>query len=161
VATEVDEQPPRTDGVRLPRWVTPLLTLTALGLLPWTAWLTFTLPSRHLTENYDVAWVGFDIGLVAAFACTSYCAFRVSRWLVPWAAATGAMLICDAWFDIVTSSGGGERMEAVLEAVFAELPLAAVCVFIVLDAERFSEATVVRYRRTYKRLRKRGWRSSR
>jgi hypothetical protein len=46
------------------------------------------------------------------------------------------MLLCDAWFDVVTSGGGGERVEALLEAVFAELPLAALCGVIVYDAER-------------------------
>jgi hypothetical protein len=139
--------------VPLPRWVTPVLTVAAIVLLPWTLWLTFTLPSRHLTEHYDVAWVGFDVALLAAFAATSWCAVRGSEWLVPFAAATGTMLVCDAWFDIVTSSGGMERFEAVLEAVFAELPLAAACGFIVYDAEKFLQATVVPYTATLRRLR--------
>jgi hypothetical protein len=133
--------------------VTPLLTFVVAALLPWTLWLTFSLPSRHVSQHYDVAWVGFDIGLATAFAATTWAAFRRSRWIVPLAAATAAMLLCDAWFDIVTSRGGGERVEAVLEAVFAELPLAAVCVFIVVDAERFLDATIVRYREIARRLR--------
>ena len=45
------------------------------------------------------------------------------------------MLVCDAWFDIVTSTPG-ERLEAVLQAVFAEIPLAALCAYIVYDVER-------------------------
>jgi hypothetical protein len=139
--------------VPLPRWVTPLLTVTAVLLLPWTLWLTFTLPARHVTQHYDVAWVGFDVALLAAFSATSWCAIRGSQWLVPYAAATGTMLVCDAWFDIVISSGGMERLEAVLQAVFAELPLAAACGFIVYDAERFRQATVVRYASTLRRIR--------
>jgi len=139
--------------VPLPRWVTPVLTVAAVGLLPWTLWLTFTLPSRHVTQHYDVAWVGFDVALLAAFSATSWCAIRGYQWLVPFAAATGTMLVCDAWFDIVTSSGGMERFEAVLQAVFAELPLAAACGFIVYDAEKFRQATVVRYTATLRRLR--------
>ena len=51
-----------------------LLALTAAGLLPWTLWLTFTLPSRHVTEHYDVAWVVFDCALFCAFAATAWCA---------------------------------------------------------------------------------------
>jgi hypothetical protein len=152
VESPLEDSPP-PERLPLPRWVTAVLTLTAAALLPWTVWLTFTLPSRHVTNDYDVAWVGFDVALVAAFAATSWCAFRGSRWLVPFAAVTGTMLVCDAWFDVVTSSGGGERLEALLEAVFAELPLAAVCAFIVVDADRFQQATVVRYRATYERLR--------
>ena len=129
----------------VPRWVTALFTIAAVGLLPWTLYLTFTLPSRHVTTHYDLAWVGFDIALAAAFAGTSWAAIRRSDWLVPLAAVTGTMLVCDAWFDVVTSSGAGEIGEAVAEAVFAELPLAALCTFIVYDSEAFLRATVHRY----------------
>jgi len=122
--------------VPAPRWLTYVLVVTAVGLVPWTLWLTFSLPSRHVTEHYDVAWVGFDIALAAAIGLTGRAALRGSRWLAPLAAATAAMLVCDAWFDVVTSQGGGERLEALLEAALAELPLAALCAYIVYDAER-------------------------
>jgi hypothetical protein len=128
---------PDSSRIPLPRWVTPLLFLTAACLLPWTLWLTFTLPSRHITEHYDVAWVVFDCALFCAFAATAWCAVKGSRWLVPLAAATGTMLLCDAWFDVATSIGSGDALEAILEALLAELPLAFVCALIVYDAERF------------------------
>jgi hypothetical protein len=130
---------------RVPRWVPRLLALVAIGLIPWTLYLTFRLPSRHVTDNYDLAWVGFDIVLAVAFAATAWATLRISRWLVPLAAVTGTMLVCDAWFDIVTSSGGTDRLEAALEAVFAELPLAVLCAYVVVDVERF-RATVERLR---------------
>jgi hypothetical protein len=114
-----------------------VLALVAIGLIPWTLWLTFSLPDRHVTDRYDLAWVGFDIALAAAFGATAWAAIRSPRWLVAFAAVTGTMLVCDAWFDVVTSTGGGELTEAVVEAVFAELPLAAVCGYIVYDVERF------------------------
>ena len=135
---------PAPTRIPLPRWVTPLLALTAAGLIPWTLYLTFTLPSRQVTEHYDVAWVVFDIALLSAIAATAYLAVRGSEWLVPIAAVTGTMLVCDAWFDVVTSIGGNDWVEAVLEAIFAELPLAAVCALIVYDAERFRQVTVGR-----------------
>ena len=122
---------------RVQRWVPRLLALVALALVPWTLWLTLSLPSRHVTEHYDVAWIGFDVALVVAFAATAWAALRRPRWLVALAAATGTMLVCDAWFDIVTAAGGGERLDAVVEAVLAELPLAAICAYIVVRAERF------------------------
>ena len=133
--------------VPLPRWITPVLLLTSAGLLPWTLWLTFTLPSRHVTEHYDVAWVVFDCALFCAFAATAWCTVKASQWLVPLAAVTGTMLVCDAWFDVVTSIGTDDSLVAILEAIFAELPLAAVCALIVYDAERFRQETVVRYSR--------------
>jgi hypothetical protein len=142
-------EPAAEEGVRipLPRWVTRLLTVVAIGLVPWIFYLTFTLPSRHVTFHYDLAWVGFDVALTLSFGATAWAAFRGSRWLVPLAAVTGTMLVCDAWFDVVTSQSGGEMWEAVAEAALAELPLAALCAFIVYDAETFLAATVNRFRR--------------
>jgi hypothetical protein len=148
--------PPEPDHVPLPRWIAPVLLLTTVGLLPWTLWLTYSLPSRHVTPHYDLAWVGFDVALLAAFAATAWCTVRSSQWLVPAAAATGTMLLCDAWFDVVTSGAPGERLEAVLQAALAEIPLSAVCWFIVYDAERFRQATIVRYSGSVRRMRGRG-----
>jgi hypothetical protein len=121
----------RERDVKGPPWLVPLLGVTSAGLVPWTLWLTFTLPERHLAHHYDVAWVGFDIGLAAAFAATTWAAIRDSRWLPVAAAVTATMLLCDAWFDVVTSAGGSERVEAILQAAFAEIPLACVCAFVV------------------------------
>ena len=158
---ELSDRPAETGAdpplERLPprRWVTPLFTLIAIGLLPWTLYLTFSLPSQHVTNHYDLAWVGFDVALATAFAATAWAAIRSTPWLVPLAAATGTMLVCDAWFDVVTARGGGEMLEALAEAVFAELPLAAVCAFIVYDAETFLRATVERYAAALERVRRR------
>ena len=126
--------------IPLPRWVIRVLAVVAIGLVPWTLYLTFALPSRHVTLHYDLAWVGFDIALTASFTATAWAAFRGSQWLVPLAAVTGTMLLCDAWFDVVTSASGDEQIVALLEAVLAELPLAALCAWIVLDTTRFHEA---------------------
>jgi hypothetical protein len=143
------------DHVPLPRWIAPVLLLAAAGLLPWTLWLTYSLPAQHVARHWDLAWVVFDVALLAAFALTGWFAVRASQWLVPAAAATGTMLLCDAWFDVATSAGGGERLEAILEAGFAELPLAAICAFVVYDAERFRQETIVRYSESLRRRRRR------
>ena len=133
--------------IPLPRWMTLLLGLVAVALVPWILYLTFTLPSRHVTFHYDLAWVGFDIALFASFAATAWAALRRSHWLVAFAAVTGTMLCCDAWFDVVTSHAGDDLIEAITEAAVAELPLAALCGLIVYDAETFLAATVNRFRR--------------
>jgi hypothetical protein len=132
----VPDQPRR----RVPRRLAAAFGLIAVLLVPWTLWLTFTLPTRHLTHHYRFAWVGFDIWLAIAFAATALAALRASPWLQPLAALTGTMLLCDAWFDVVTATSGDEQAVAVLEAVGAELPLAALCFWIVLDTTRFHEA---------------------
>ena len=116
-------------------------------LVPWILYLTFTLPARHVTVHYDLAWVGFDVGLTAALAATTWAVLRGSRWVVPFAAVSGTMLVCDAWFDVTTSRYGSELFEAIAQAALAELPLAVLCGFIVYDAERFLAATITRFRR--------------
>jgi hypothetical protein len=109
-----------------------MLMLAAVALVPWTLWLTYTLPSRHVTHHYDLAWVGFDCVLAVAIGLTACAALRGWRTLVPLAAVTGTLLLSDAWFDVVTSAGGGELLEAILLAAVAELPLAALCGLLVV-----------------------------
>src|SRR3981081_1832188 len=101
--------------VPLPRWITPVLLLTSAGRLPWARSLEVTLPARHVHTHYDVAWVVFDCALFCVFAATAWCTVKASQWLVPLAAVTGTMLLCDAWFDVVTAIGGGDSLEALLE----------------------------------------------
>jgi hypothetical protein len=138
-----------TEPVRIPipRWLIAVLGGVVVLLIPWILYLTFTLPARHVTVHYDLAWVGFDLGLTAALAATTWAVLRGSRWLVPFAAVSATMLCCDAWFDVTTSRPGRELFEAIAQAALAELPLAALCAFIVYDAERFLAATITRFRR--------------
>jgi hypothetical protein len=107
-----------------------------VGLLPWTLWLTSSLKPHHSTEHWDVAWAGFDAGLAVAFVLTALAAWRRSPWVSAAAAATGTLLLADAWFDVVLESRGELRW-AILFAVCAELPLAAVCFWIAYRTARF------------------------
>jgi hypothetical protein len=46
------------------------------------------------------------------------------------------MLCVDAWFDVVTTHNRREFAISVLSAVFAEIPLAIVCAWVAINAER-------------------------
>ena len=116
------------------RWVPPLLALIALGLIPWAIWLTTVLPSHEVAEHWDLAWGGLDLMLAAALLATAVSAWRHGPLLQACAACTGTLLAVDAWFDLLTSSGR-ELTYAVVLAVLAELPLAALCLWIVLDPD--------------------------
>ncbi len=102
----------------------------ALGLVPWSATLVVALPSEHVARHWDVAWAGFDIGLAAALGSTAFAALRAAPWLQGAAAAAATMLVCDSWFDVLTSSPGLELWLAVAEAALVELPLAGICLWV-------------------------------
>jgi hypothetical protein len=112
----------------------------ALFLVPWAFWLARTLPASHTARHWAIAWAGFDGGLALALAATAISAIRRSPWLVAAASATGTLLVVDAWFDVLTAQSGGELALAAGEAVFVELPLAALSFWIVRDAERAIQA---------------------
>ena len=154
------EQPrhEQAERVAIPWWVPPLLALVAFALVPWTLWLTSVLPTQHVAHHYRLAWVGFDVGLAVAFATTTITALRSARWLPVAAAVTATLLLCDAWFDVVTAGGGDEQLVATTEALAGELPLAALCAWIAWDLQRLEPSLILRYAR---RLRRRGVRVER
>jgi hypothetical protein len=119
------------------KWAAPIFALVALALLPWAFWLSTALPSRHLSEHWDVAWAGFDLLLAGSLAATAVAALRRSLFLPASAMTSGALLVVDAWFDVITSEGGHELTMAVVLALLCELPLAGLCFWISQDAERF------------------------
>jgi hypothetical protein len=105
-------------------------------LLPWTIWLSSDLPPHHVTERWDLAWSGFDTGLAVLFIATAVAAYLRSPWVAALAAATGALLVTDAWFDVVLESHAEAMRTAILLAVLVELPAAAVCFWVAYRAER-------------------------
>ncbi len=109
--------------------VAALLAFASLFLLPWTVYLTLTLPSTNVTEHWDVVWTGFDLALAATLAATAYGVWRRRLWVQATAAAGGTLLLCDCWFDILLEQPGRKFEAAAIEAVVAELPLAAVCFY--------------------------------
>ena len=96
-------------------------------LLPWALFLKWRLPSHHVVRHWDTAWTGFDLGLAAALMTLTVCLLRRSPWTQIAAAVVGTMLVCDAWFDVLTSASGSGLEQALVEAFVAELPLAGLC----------------------------------
>jgi hypothetical protein len=123
-------------NVPVPRWTVPLLGAAAVGLVGWTLYLTYALPAHHVTHEWRLAWAGFDLALAAAIGLTALGIVLEAPWLEGAAATTTTLLVTDAWFDIVLSAPGRDRLEAIVLALVAELPLAAFCFWIALNAER-------------------------
>jgi hypothetical protein len=127
-------------GTRILQLAPRLFALVALALVPWALWLAKTLPSQHRSDHWDLAWGGFDGLLAAALLGAAIAAARRSPFLPSWATAAGTLLVVDAWFDVLTSSSGGELHLAIVLAAGGELPLAAISFWVALDAERFYAA---------------------
>ena len=107
-----------------------VLMALAVALVPWTIYLSINLPRRHVVHHWDLAWGGFDAALVVMLivAAISLAQGRaLARTLAP---VIAAFLVCDAWFDTVTAGDDAQLWFALALAVFAELPLAAFCVWI-------------------------------
>ena len=130
------------DNARVVRWAGPAFALFALILLPWIAYLAYSLPSRQVSADYDIAWAGFDAMLLVSLAGTGYFALRRSRYLATAAAAAATLLVVDAWFDVMTTLPG-QRLEPVALAAGVELPLAAVCVWLSLHTQQLAERRLV------------------
>lgn len=135
------------DGARVVRWTGPAFALFSLILLPWTIYLAGSLPARQTSANYDAAWVGFDVLLMLSLASTAYFALRRSRYLATAASAAAALLVVDAWFDVLTTAAG-QRIESIGLAALVELPLAAVCLWLSWHTLQLEERRIVLLRRS-------------
>ena len=144
------------DNARVVQWAGPAFALFSLILLPWIAYLAYSLPARQVSADYDIAWAGFDVMLLVALAGTGYFALRRSRYLATAAAAAATLLVVDAWFDVMTTLPG-QRLEPVVLAVLIELPLASVCVWLSFHTQQLAERRLVlllrRGRKTERRSR--------
>jgi hypothetical protein len=119
--------------------VAPLFAILGIGLVPWTVWIAYDLPQRHLARHWDLAWGGFDAAMAGLLLATAIAAWRHSPWIQSTATAAATMLACDAWFDMATASRGAEQAMAIATALLLELPLAVLCLWVARNAERAHE----------------------
>jgi len=125
LARPVDDFVPSHRWLRRTRELRILLVVgSAVVLVPWIAYLAITLPPRYVADNWDVTWVGFDVLLLVMMVATAVLGYLRRQMLVMTAFATGVLLVCDAWFDVVTAHGD-DQTGSVVSAVVVELPLAA------------------------------------
>jgi hypothetical protein len=95
------------------------------ALAGWMFTQAQTLPARYIVGHWDAAWVGFDFMLLFALAAVGWAAWRGLEVFSATALATAVLLVCDAWFDVMTASGGTDTVESLVSALIVELPLAA------------------------------------
>ncbi len=96
-----------------------------IALIPWMVYLGFTLPTNYVAHNWPATWVGFDCVLIAFMIATAVLGWLRRQLVVLAAFTTGVLLICDAWFDIMTADPSQLRL-SVLTATVGNLPVAVI-----------------------------------
>ena len=123
--------------INIPAWAATIYILISIGLIPWTIYLGFALPTRHLAHNWDITWVGLDIALIIALLVTGLLARLKSIYMIMAASVTGALFLTDAWFDILGYRMGSFGFgKALVMAVFGELPMAFLSFLLAIHALR-------------------------
>jgi len=106
------------------RLLATFLLLAAASLIVWTVFLGLTLPPKYDAGHWNFLWTGFDIALLCVLAYGAWAAWFRRQILATTAIVAGTLLLCDAWFDIVTSIGHRDQWLTLLTGFAGELPMA-------------------------------------
>jgi len=123
----LDEVFPPPVARRMRRTRLTLMVGGSIVLIPWIVHLGFTLPANYVAHNWPATWIGFDCLLIAFMAATAVLGWLRRQLVVLPGFTTGVLLICDAWFDIMTASPS-QMWESVLTAALGNLPLAVLLI---------------------------------
>jgi hypothetical protein len=115
----------------------------SIAMVPWLIYLYVTLPDRYVAHNWTVTWVGFDVLLVGFMLATALLGHLRRQLLMLAAFSSGVLLICDAWFDLMTA-GPKDLGLSLVTALLIEVPLA---IFMITGALRILRLTMMRLRR--------------
>ena len=114
----------------LPHNILIFFAISAVLLVPWSVLLWQSLPPDHLDKRWNLAWTGFDIGLLISLGLTSLLGLRKSGWVIIPASMAGTLLLIDAWFDCLTAKQGWEYAASLSTAAFIEIPMAIMAFWI-------------------------------
>jgi hypothetical protein len=112
----------------------------SIAMIPWLAYLSVTLPENYVAHNWPATWLGFDALLVGFMVATAVFGYLRRQVLLLAAFTSGVLLICDAWFDLMTAGPHDIRL-SVITALGIELPLA---IFMITGALRIMRLTMMR-----------------
>lgn len=94
-----------------------------IAMIPWIGYLAMTLPQKYVAHNWPATWIGFDILLVGFMAATAVLGYLRRQLLILTAFATGVLLVCDAWFDLMTAKPEDAAV-SVVTAILIQVPMA-------------------------------------
>jgi hypothetical protein len=121
------------------RWLPAALGVAALALVPSLVIVLVVVPPVQVAHHLRLAWTGLDVCELLALAATGLALHRRSPITVIPATVTGALLLCDAWINIIPTTGMA-RAEAIVLA-FVEVPLAALSFWVAARSARAFRAS--------------------
>lgn len=101
-----------------------LLVVAILALSGWIAYLEIALPSSYHAHNWNLAWAGFDFGMLIGLSITGWALWKKRQLAIPGAAVSSTFLVIDSWFDVITANSRSDELWAILSALFVQIPLA-------------------------------------
>jgi hypothetical protein len=125
---------------RLRRIRLTLMIVGSIAMIPWLVYLSMTLPENYVAHNWTATWVGFDVLLMAFMVATAVFGYLRRQVLLFAAFTSGVLLICDAWFDLMTA-GPNDLGLSIVTALLIELPLG---IFMITGAQRIMRVTMMR-----------------
>jgi hypothetical protein len=118
------------------RWVPRVFGAVAAGMVPWVIVLGRSLPETTEARHWPAVWIGLDLTVALGCATTARLFHRGDDRARLSAAAVAALMVMDAWFDVLTAQAGAEFTQALVCAV-PELAMAGLCTWVALrTAER-------------------------
>ena len=115
---------------RFRRMVAKFIAIVVAALIPWTIYLALALPPRYDARHWTLVWVGFDTVLMGVLAHAAWAMWFRRQVMVATALVAGTLLLCDAWFDVMTSFGGRDELITLLTAFAGEIPAAMFFFFV-------------------------------
>jgi hypothetical protein len=116
----------------LPRWLPLALVLAAAALVPSLVISLALAPAVQIAHHLRIAWTGLDIFEGIALAATGLALRRSSQAVLVPATVTAALLLCDAWINVIPARGAA-RAEGIALA-FLEVPLAVLSLWVAVRA---------------------------
>ncbi|WP_284744731.1 hypothetical protein [Amycolatopsis sp. RTGN1] len=132
-------RPPLTARMRARprnRWAPRVLGAVAAAMVPWVFVLGRSLPATTQVRHWPAVWIGLDLAMALGCAITARLVHHGDDRARLSASAVAALMVMDAWFDVLTAQAGTEVTQALVCAV-PELALAGLCTWLALhDTER-------------------------
>jgi hypothetical protein len=123
----LDEVFPPAVQRRMRRNRLTLMVGGTIALIPWMIYLAFTLPANYVAHNWPATWIGFDCVLIAFMIATAVLGLLRRQLVLLAAFTTGVLLICDAWFDIMTADPSQLQL-SVLTGALGNIPVAVIMI---------------------------------